>query len=546
MNHKGRILIVDDEVRWRDILQETLLAEGYAVDAVSTATDVRLKIKQDLYHLFVFDIRLVDGDPENEDGMQLLKALFDELDLGGAVEAIILSAYGTREQMREAFREYDVADFIDKQDFDNIDFAEQVNEIFAERVRINLGLDVQWPTAASPLDIVQKIKMPNGYIGDNGPLQIQIGAELTDLLSRLFHQANSLLVKNMALGFSGTQVIWGQPIYKGTGEGQGFVIKFGNYLKIEQEFENYKTYVQPFLGGTYTTNILDLRRTPRLGGIIYTYIGTDNDKLEDFGTYYRRSRASEVKRLLNDLFKNICDRWYRNVGPIQHVNLSEHYRSQLGLVPEKLEDIVKSQMPTVLWQADDTLCFRVLDGNRSFLDPIKDLSEQRFIFSTFECITHGDLNESNILLDNSGRTWLIDFRDTGKGHVFRDLAKLDTVVRLDLLITEDATLEDRLALENALLTIDDFSNLSQIPTSLQASNPSVIKAFEVAFHLRKLARDIVAHHQSGDYTEYNTALYYQALHALTFKSLSPIQREHALLSACLLKERITLREKVPI
>lgn len=536
MSYQGRILVVDDEKRWREFLQEALTAEGFQVDAIATTEEANKRIADNLYHLFVFDIRLEDSDSENVEGMELLDSL-TKLGLGGAMEVIMLSAYGTREQMRESFREYDVADFIDKQQFDDREFLELVRRIFAERVRINLGLRILWQSVSGPMEVARSIKLPEGRVGENSVLQERIADELNDLLCRLFYQAKSLLVKPLVPGYSGTRVLWVQPAYE-TGEGQGFIVKFGDYGKIEQEYRNFNQYVQPFLGGTYTTNVIALRRTPRLGGIVYSFIGAENDRPEDFGTFYHRAKVAEIKQVLSHLFEDTCERWYANLGRLQHLDLRADYQETLGLNPVELEEIVKTKLTSVQW--GNELCFRIMDENRSFQNPIQVMPVKSLAYSTYVCITHGDLNESNILIDQLGRTWLIDFRDTGEAHILRDVAKLDAVIRFELLTPEEATLAERLAMEEALANIKHFSELVQLTNNFSTANAALAKAYDISIYLRQLAHKLIGQNRHANFNEYHVASYYQALNAVRFTSLPPLQREHALLSASLLAESLGL------
>jgi DNA-binding NtrC family response regulator len=75
MNRQGRILVVDDLEKWREQLVETLQRDGYYADAASTATEVLQKLDEMFYHLLVLDIRLIDVDPSNKEGMDLLGEL---------------------------------------------------------------------------------------------------------------------------------------------------------------------------------------------------------------------------------------------------------------------------------------------------------------------------------------------------------------------------------------------------------------------------------------------------------------------------------------
>ncbi|NIW44191.1 MAG: phosphotransferase [Gammaproteobacteria bacterium] len=168
------------------------------------------------------------------------------------------------------------------------------------------------------------------------------------------------------------------------------------------------------------------------------------------------------------------------------------------------------------------------------------MSDKSQVYSTYVCITHGDLNESNILIDQLGRTWLIDFRDTGEAHILRDVAKLDAVIRFELLAPEEATLAERLAMEEALANIKDFNELVHSTNNFSTANAALTKAYNISIYLRRLAHRLIGQNRNANFNEYHVASYYQALNAVRFTSLPPLQREHALLSASLLAESLGL------
>src|SRR5258708_40219738 len=109
MKRQGRVMVVDDLAQWREQLVETLQRDGFYADAASTVAEVLQRLDETFYHLLLLDIRLIDADQSNKDGMDLLGEL-GKRGLGEAIKVIMLSAYGTKEQMRLAFRDYKVAD----------------------------------------------------------------------------------------------------------------------------------------------------------------------------------------------------------------------------------------------------------------------------------------------------------------------------------------------------------------------------------------------------------------------------------------------------
>lgn len=534
MSRSKRILVVEDRERWREALSDNLQRVGFQVDTAATTEQVREQLNHNFYHLIILDIRLDEADQTNTEGMDLLQELNSML--GTSVAVVMLSGYGTREQMRAAFKDYKVADFLEKQNFDNIKFRKQINELFEQEVPINLGLDIYWQDVSGPEETVVGVEVDRQPIGLNTPLQTHAAAELDDLLCRLFHDANSILVKPLVPGYSGAGVLWVQPFFI-NGGGQATVVKFGDFRKIDEEYRNFDTYVRSFVGGGRRTEALKLQRTARLGGIVYSLLGATGDYQEDFGSYYRRSQIAEIKEVLDCLFRDTCGAWYASPGRLQPHYLTADYQKVLGFTEEQLTQMIRNELAV---QANPQLRFNNLATERLFRNPIVAISGRHLVQPTYLCTTHGDLNDRNILVDRVGQVWLIDFRHTGPAHILRDVAGLDAVVRFQLLLAAEATLAERLEMEERLCRLTRFSQVEQLTGAFSTENPALAKVYAISVYLRDIARKLVAQNPSDDFSEYHIASLYHALNHIRFPSLPPEQREHALLSASLLVEQLDL------
>ncbi len=537
MNRQGRVLIVDDLESWRKALTVTLQREGFHTDSAFTAAEVLERLQETLYHMVILDIRLVDSDASNTEGIDLLRE-FDKRGLSRATAIIILSAYGTLEHMRRAFKDYEVADFLEKDNFSPQTFLESVKQVFAQKVKINLALDIQWQQVKRPEEVVANLEIGGVRLKRNPALQSKIAIELDDLLCRLFYEATSILVRPLAMGQSSTGVLWVQPFYV-SGGGRAVVVKFGDFNKIQEEYSNFKQYVQPFVGGGHNTTVLELRRTPQLGGIVYSLLGAAADHLKDFGNYYRRSSVPEINNVLDHLFMDTCSAWYANAGKLRLYNLTEDYQRRLGFTVKNLEHALLELQKYV--QGGQKLVFKALKSERTFTNPLLVLDGPPLIRPTYTCITHGDFNQHNIFVDSSGSTWLIDFQATGQGHILRDVAQLDSEIRFLLLAPSEASLEERLQMEEALSSPESFSQVAHLEHTLPKENQSLSKAYAVVVHLRTLAHKLVAQNPGDDISEYYIALFYNAVNTLRFYGLSSVQREHALLSASLLADQLGFR-----
>jgi CheY-like chemotaxis protein len=540
MDRKGRILIIDNLEQWRIALVGILRDGDYLADSASTISEALKLLHENFYHLLVADIRMDETDGSNIDGMDLLREL-DKSGLDKATKVMMLSAYGTEDQMRTAFRDYKVVDFISKDKFNKPVFLESVWRAFSEEVDINLELEIVSQMRSGLEQIVLALIVEGSTIKRGTPLFAQLTAELDDLLCRLFHEAKGIIVRPLIQGHSGVGVLRIQPFYKNKGMGRELIVKFGNVQQIEEEYKNFKEFVEPFLGSGRNTTILALRRTTHLAGILYSLLGTSSDELVDFGKFYHQSDLSQIENALERLFLSTCGAWYANHDYPQPLNLTADYRGLFRYTQKELEQILSRKLKSV--RRNRKLTFDSLNSQRTFTNPLLAIESITLTRPTYISTTHGDCNPHNLLVDSTGHVWLIDFQDTGKGHILRDVATLDSVVRFQLLEAHQATLAERLLMEEALCSIERFSQVKDLAIRFSTTNQMLMKTYDTIIRLRRFASRLVEQNPNDDISEYYIALLYSALNTLRFSSLQQIQREHALLSASLLVDKLGLNNK---
>ena len=123
---RGKVLIVDDYRDWRGLLSGLLEREGHLVHAVATKEDALAYVDENKdLDLAVLDIRLVDIDESNEDGIHLLAEIRKRLSF---TRVIMITGYGTMETQRKAFKQYQAFDFFSKAHFDSDEFREAFQE----------------------------------------------------------------------------------------------------------------------------------------------------------------------------------------------------------------------------------------------------------------------------------------------------------------------------------------------------------------------------------------------------------------------------------
>jgi DNA-binding NtrC family response regulator len=130
---RGKVLIVEDYGDWRDLLSGLLRREGLEVAAVATADEARERINTitDL-DLAIIDIRLVESDQNNEEGMRLLAEIAERQQF---TRVIMITGHGTMELQRRAFRRFQAFDFFRKEQFNSEDFRGSCQEAVQQAAR---------------------------------------------------------------------------------------------------------------------------------------------------------------------------------------------------------------------------------------------------------------------------------------------------------------------------------------------------------------------------------------------------------------------------
>ncbi len=525
---KGDVLIIEDTQEWREMLRNLLEAEGYRVFEASTAAEAMELLTSRPFHLALVDISLRYQDESDESGMHLLAAM-KKHGLDRVVRSIVISGYGTRRRMRRAFVDYDVADFIPKEEFDTEEFLAIVQRVFETEIKINPDLKILPPDLDFP-SLFVNMTIGGKRIRKRNSLEAERYAnELKELLRRLFYSADSILVSPISKGFSGAGVLRVQAVYKDSGVSAPMIVKFGDRTQIDQEYKRFKRYVEGFIGAGRTASIVDNRYTNSLGGIIYQFLGTDVGSWTNLGDYYRTHSLDDIEKTFRDLFYVTTANWYANRSSIEPLPLIQTYLDYWGL--ENLDHLQELVFVGKLkrYKSQGNLLQLAGQPHLTIANPFPLLRQRSWIYLTVQCITHGDLNLQNVLVDNSGSTWLIDFYSTGRGHILRDITELETQIKL--LLSDDVPLDELIKLERLLAQDRLFSEVTY-PRTISDDFPETLKKiYHSVSLLRFITSELVKPQRIEDFGEYQVAIAMQSLNLARMLSLTEKQRLHALISA---------------
>lgn len=416
----GRVIVIDADPRWGNIFQEILapstefLAIGPNLHAAEQLLD------QQYFNLAVVDVGLNPLDRDDEQGFQFMQML-NHRGLIGPMQSVMLSTYSNVEWVRRSFHEFGVTDFLDKKAFDEQRLLATLDQALK---RNHLGRKVE-------IEITYERHLPDLWAKFNWPKNedpLLLEAELRDLLIRLFPGATHLFIEDMPTGQSGAGILRITPTYANK-IGKPDVIKFGKREKINQERDRYQEHVDHFVGNQCATQ---LRTTAgsRIGAIAYSLIGTELDNVQSFAHFYQLNDAETVKRAIDKLFSVTCKRWYDNLEqPRRKRDLTQLYKETLHI---DWSAVAKAINETNVEITDSILAFPGLAGGYPHPQTWLTKNPDATLRQVWRSITHGDLNENNLLLSADGQGWLIDFYRTGLNHVLSDVIELETAIKFNL------------------------------------------------------------------------------------------------------------------
>lgn len=534
---KGRILLVDNDVDVVKSWKRRLELEGYLVLTAASRNEAKELVQTKRVHLAVIDMRLQPhGDQKDTSGLLLANEL-DPL-----IVKVILTGFPDTETMSEAMGpQLDglprAFNYISKNDPPS-KLVETVKVAFAKIVRINFGLKARLTDKHPSTGTLTYLEDEKAFeyllkeIRDRSIGDIrkeEASEELSEVFAKLFYSSDEITMSPISTkrGYSKAAVFLVKPSSKKKGAGATVIVKFGTRRIIAVEARNYAEYAKPFLQFR-TTAVGDPAYTKSFGGMIYTLVGTNTEDIRDFMDCYSENEHLAVKAL-GHLVKRTCKLWYENKSRIQELSLSRLYKEQIELSSyEELERAFKDVFP----EYDGKLTIELPGLEKSIINPVIWLKHRKFPIRSYLCITHGDLNGKNILVDENGYPWVIDFFRTGWGHVLRDFVELEADIKFNCL--ESSDMEALYEFESSLTSPKKFDDSYKFENKRNIDE--LAKAFNVIRELRTLAHSVVE--PGNDITEYYVGLLYHTINKIKYQNITKERKKHALLSASLICEKL--------
>ncbi len=410
-------------------------------------------------------------------------------------------------------------------------YAQLVDEFLKMRpVRPGTGSDddgEKAPPAPTPKPLPPPV--PSGPLPS---LSIPSNIKLADLEKALIQNvypdyATVILEKEFGGGFSGTRVFLVLPVKPDGNSDARMVTKIGLAEELRREKANFDQHVKrglPFTG----TQVGEYYEQDGWAALNYIFAGGDElGETLSLEAYYGAHSAEDLSKTLRELLTVLGTRWYSQGGSL-NCPLREEYGRHLPPDAE-LASITASIFPKLILFNDGQV--QIPRVPRKYPHPLKFYT--RILDQTLEgrqSFVHGDLHLRNILVDKTGKAWLIDFAKVKQCHNLFDFIKLEAYIRLFALAAERKTfkLDEYAQFEHALLE-----------HTAPPANPSLAKAYAVISAIREMAK-VYVRTPHNFHKEYLSALFLYCLALMKYHAVNgDAPTQLMFLTVCVLGEYLS-------
>jgi nicotinamidase-related amidase len=366
-----------------------------------------------------------------------------------------------------------------------------------------------------------------------------LGDEERRLVEFLFRDCREVTLTPLAGGFSGSRVFRSASVDRRGLDEIPFVVKIDDHRRIARERVAVES-VENLLGAV-SPRLADYVDLASLGAIKYYFATMHGGEVR---TLQKAFRSAAGPGAVRELFDNVIGRVLRRLyqrPTLDRLQLFEYYDYR----PEYAERTLSRVSALAAREDGDRLEIaglpEALPHPRRFYESL--LARRGEEASEVACAwVHGDLNLANVLLDDSGNAWLIDYFWTRVGHALQDVAKLENDLKfITVPLPDEAALARALAWERLLLGQTDLAAPPpDLPEALAAA-PGIAKAHAAIQALRELAASLLADAgvaAPAPAREYRIAQLRYSAHTLSFDECDERRKRFALASTCLLADAL--------
>ena len=369
-----------------------------------------------------------------------------------------------------------------------------------------------------------------GFSEKHPQVEITDGAKLSppdmQLVRYLFRGCRDVRVRVLDGGYSGNVVLGARSVDLHGHDEAPHVVKIGTKGPIGQERTAFER-IESVLGNA-APRIVDFADSGDRGALKYRYAAFGRGTTRSLQKLYESGvTETEIFRVFDAVFVDQLGALYQ-AAQTERCDLLAYYDFDV-----KWAGSVRRKVTELIGKAGEGPEIEFPNGARApnitaFYETTL-ATLPRINRSHYFAHVHGDLNGANILIDGSSNVWLIDFFHSHRGHVLRDLVKVEN----DLLyiwtkIDDEAGLLDAMRLTDVLLGVRDLGR--PLPESPEFANLEVRKTYRAIAKLRAYYPALLQ--ADREPTQLLIPQIRYAVHTLSFVESNVWQKRWALYTAC--------------
>lgn len=417
---------------------------------------------------------------------------------------------------------------------------DQLRDILGVQIFSSPGAFAEWLTGSSSENFTMPSVTKHSRL-DNTKLQADIPITDDDeaLLLYLFRNSKEVQLKSLDGGFSGNLVLAAKSVDTFGHKHVPSVVKAGPRDMIAKERSSFER-IQEVLGNNAPA-IIDYAEIKDRGAILYRYASMLDGKVHTFQELFTEGKdISYITRTLTTVFQEQLGRLYQ-AGSYDELNLLDYYEfsskyaeSVAGRLSEITGETITVDQPKI----KDPVTGKELYNAAAFYGKdLKESSGETVAGGHKLAYLHGDLNGRNIIIDAHDNVWLIDFFHTHRGHILKDLIKLESdLIYIMTPMQSDEDVKHIHILIDLLIDQPDLgvpytdSDLKalKLPANMERTGMTIL-------HLRRMFVELVGSDRSP--YQIHVALLRYAVHTLSFDECNLYQKKAALYAACRLAEK---------
>ena len=358
--------------------------------------------------------------------------------------------------------------------------------------------------------------------------------DVTDaqLLRYLFRGSRLVRFRALDGGFSGNRVLDTESVDLHGHEEVPHVVKIGPQGPMGQERSSFER-IESVLGNS-APRIADFADLSDRGGIKYRYAAMGRNGSRSLQKLYQRgSDEAEIARVLQQVFSEQLGRLYAAASS-ERTDLLDYYDFQ-----PKWAAGVRKRVGAIIGGDGSGDELQFANGRR--LPHVGLFYERelqrlpRLARAHYFSWVHGDLNGANILVDAPGNVWMIDFFHAHRGHVLRDLIKLENDLLYIWTPLSEAELAQAMDFSDHLLEQADLGRPPSPDDADRFALPQLQRAWRTLCTLRGFYPPLIQADRDAQQLLIGQIRY--AVHTLGFDECTPVQRHWALYTAAAAIER---------